>query len=144
MPNNAIEKMLLKSQSEPFAQKMGMQVKKIEPGYALVELRFTRNMLNLLGTMHGGAIFSLVDEAFELACNAYGTVAVALSMSITYFAAPELNTILQAEATEVNRTHRTGTYQIVVKDEHGKQIALSQALAYRKKEPLPFLNESSV
>jgi len=142
MNNYSIEKILERTQHEPYIRKLGIQVKKIEPGYALVEMKFTEDMLNLLGTMHGGAIFSLIDEAFELASNSYGTIAVALNMNITYFAAPERNATLQAEAKEVNRTHRTGTYQILVTDDKGRQIALCQALAYRKKEPLSFLEQT--
>lgn len=142
MNNNAIEELLKRTQTEPYALKLDIKAKKIEPGYALVEMKFTKDLQNLLGTMHGGAIFSLIDEAFELSSNSYGTIAVALNMNITYFAAPELNSTLRAEAKEVNRTNRTGTYQILVTDDKGRQIALCQALAYRKKESLPFLEET--
>ena len=128
--------------NEPYAQKLGIKVLKVAEGYALTEMKYTDEMTNLLGLMHGGAIFSLIDEAFELSANSHGTVAVALNMNITYMAAPQKGTTLRAEAKEVSRTSRTGTYQIRVMDEADNLIALCQALVYRKKDKLPFLESS--
>jgi acyl-CoA thioesterase len=128
---------------EPYAQKLSVKALKVEPGYALTEMKYTDDMTNLLGMMHGGAIFSLIDEAFELAGNSHGTIAVALNMNITYMAAPKIGSLLHAEAKEVSRTSRTGTYQIRVTDDAETLIALCQALVYRKKDVLPFLENKS-
>jgi acyl-CoA thioesterase len=91
--------------------------------------------------VHGGAIFSLIDEAFELSCNAHGTVAVALSMSVTFHNPPDPGAVLRAESREIHRSRKTASYEIKVRD--GKQllIASCQALAYRKETPLPFLEK---
>ncbi len=127
--------------SEPFAQKMGLELLKIEQGYSLVRMKFTPDMENIFGMAHGGAIFALIDEAFETASNSHGTVAVALNMNITYMATPSPGDILNAEANEVNKTNRTANYYITVKTGEGKLLATCQALVYRKKDPLPFLDE---
>jgi acyl-CoA thioesterase len=102
-------------------------------------MTFTKEMENIFGMAHGGAIFALIDEAFETAGNSHGTVAVALNMNITYTAAPSSGARLRAEAREVNLTKRTASYDIRVQDEKEKLIAVCQALVYRKKERLPFL-----
>ena len=128
-----------KVNEEPFARAMNLKLIDLDDGYSVVEMTFTKDMENIFGMAHGGAIFALVDEAFETAANSHGTVAVALNMNITYTAAPSPGARLRAEAREVNRTPRTGTYDIRVTDERQRLIALCQALVYRKKEKLPFV-----
>ncbi len=124
---------------EPYAKKMGLRLVKVDEGYALVEMKFTEEMENVFGMAHGGAIFSLIDEAFEVAANSHGTVSVALSMSITYVSSPKGGETLRAEGVEVSRSNRVATYSIQVKTKGGDLVAICQALVYRKREPLPFL-----
>jgi len=126
---------------EPFAQLMGLKLKKVDKGYSLVEMTTREEMENILGSTHGGAIFSLIDEAFETASNSHGTIAVALNMNVTFIAPPSPGAVLQAEAKEINLTSRTATYLINVTEEGDRLIATCQALVYRKKEMLPFLEE---
>jgi acyl-CoA thioesterase len=110
-------------------------------GYALVEMKCTKEMENIFQMTHGGAIFALIDEAFEISCNSHGTVAVALNVNITYHKASSPESTLRAEAKEVAKTRRTGSYYITVKDEKENLIASCQALAYRVGEKLPFLED---
>ena len=126
---------------EPYARLLGLRLKKVDKGYSLVEMKIREEMQNILESTHGGAIFSLIDEAFETASNSHGTVAVALNMNVTFIAPPSPGEILQAEAKEINRTPRTATYLINVTGEESRLIATCQALVYRKKEMLPFLEE---
>ena len=124
---------------EPFARKLGLKLVKLEPGYALVEMTLQPDTANIFEMTHGGAIFSLIDEAFELSCNSHGTVAVALSMTVTYHRPTTQGAILRAESREVYRSRKTGTYDIKVTEDEGVLIASCQAVAYRKREKLPFL-----
>jgi acyl-CoA thioesterase len=87
---------------------------------------------------HGGVLFSLMDEAFQIACNSRGRAAFALNVSVTYIRPTHPGDSLAAEARELALTPRTGTYEITVFDQNGEKVALAQALAYRKKEPVPF------
>lgn len=128
-----------KVNEEPFARKMNLQLIDLSDGYSVVEMTFTKDMENLFGMAHGGAIFALIDEAFETASNSHGTIAVALHMSVTYTAAPLPGARLRAEARELNLTARTATYDIKVTDQDQTLIAVCQALVYRKKDSLPFL-----
>lgn len=124
---------------EPFAKMMGMRLEEIGQGYALVELKLAEQMMNIFGTTHGGAVFSLIDGAFEVAANSYGTVAVALNVNVSYINPSAFGDTLRAEAREVSRSRRISTYLIQVKNDKGELIASCQAMAYRKKDPLPFL-----
>jgi acyl-CoA thioesterase len=124
---------------EPFALKFGLRLVELNDGYSKVEMNFTPDLENIFGMAHGGALFALIDEAFETASNSHGTVAVALNMNITYIAPPLPGSRLTAEAKEFNRTNRTAVYDIRVTDGPGNLIASCQALVYRKGTPLPFL-----
>jgi acyl-CoA thioesterase len=126
-------------EEEPYAKKMGLVLVEVDSGYSLVEMKFTEDMENVFGMAHGGAIFSLIDEAFEVASNSHGTVSVALSMSVTYVSSPKKGDTLFAEGREVSRSNRVATYSIQVKTDGGDLIAICQALVYRKRDPLPFL-----
>lgn len=124
---------------EPFALKFGLRLVELAEGYSKVEMMFTPDMENLFGMAHGGALFALIDEAFETASNSHGTVAVALNMNINYVMSPPPGSRLIAEAREFNRTRKTANYDIRVYDTHERLIASCQALVYRKGTPLPFL-----
>jgi len=126
---------------EPFARKSGLRLVELEEGYSKVEMTFTPDMENIFGMAHGGALFALIDEAFETASNSHGTMAVALNMTVTYLAAPSPGSRLTAEAREFSRTRKTANYDIKVYDDENRLIASCQALVYRKGTPLPFLQE---
>jgi len=123
---------------ESFSQKFGLQLADVREGYGKVEMRFTSDMENMFGMAHGGAIFSLIDAAFEVASNSHGTMAVALNMNINYLASPQKGALLTAEAKEINRTKKTAVYDIRATDDSGKLLASCQALVYRLEKPLPF------
>ena len=126
-------------EQEPFGRKFGITLVDLKEGHARVEMRFTSDMENMCGMAHGGAIFSLMDAAFEAASNSHGTMAVALSMSIQYLASPPKGSLVNAEAREINKTKRTAAYDIRATDESGNLLAACQALVYRMEKPLPFL-----
>ena len=121
-----------------YARKLGLKLVDLSDGYAAVEMTPDYDDTNLFGMIHGGAVFSLIDEAFQASCNSHGRVAVALSVNIVYHNPTNPGIRLRAESREVHRSKKTGTYDIRVTDEKDVLIASCQALAYRKKEQLPF------
>jgi acyl-CoA thioesterase len=126
---------------EAFASKFGLKLLEIGDGYSKVEMQFRPDMENMFGMAHGGALFALIDEAFETAGNSHGTLAVALNMNVTFIASPKPGSTLRAEAREVSSTRKTASYDIKVHDERGRLIATCTALVYRKGSPLPFTEE---
>ena len=129
---------------EPFARALNMELIELELGYSAVEMMYNPSTMdNIYDRAHGGAIFGLIDEAFEAACQTHGTVAVALNVNVTYVSSPEAGKLLRAEAKEVARTKKTASYDIRVTEKDGRLIATCQALAYRTGKPIPFLKEST-
>jgi acyl-CoA thioesterase len=131
-----------KVSEEPFAKLLNITLKDVKEGYAVCEMEYTEQMDNIYGSAHGGAIFSLIDEAFEISSNSHGTIAVALNINVTYMKTPKKNTLLRAESKEINRTRRTASYEITVRND-GNLIAVCHALVYRKDDPIPFLTSAS-
>jgi acyl-CoA thioesterase len=140
--NQAVKEAIFKAVNrEPFAAALGMQLICLEAGYSCVEMDYNPGLMdNIYQRAHGGAIFSLIDEAFETVSQAYGTIAVALNINVTYVRSPEPGDRLRAEAMEISRTRRTASYDIKVTDKRNHTlIASCQALAYRTGKPIPFL-----
>jgi acyl-CoA thioesterase len=125
---------------EPFAVMLGIELVELEDGYSRVEMVYdpTRQD-NIYSRAHGGAVYGLIDEAFETAGQTDGTVAVAMQVSVTYVASPQPGNRLSAVARRITQTKRTASYDIKVSDPAGRLLAVCQALAYRTGKPIPFL-----
>ncbi|VEN74542.1 Thioesterase [Candidatus Desulfarcum epimagneticum] len=118
--------------NEPLAKAMGMELVELGPGRSAVAMTYDPvKMDNIYGRAHGGAVFALIDEAFETASQTDGTVAVALNVNVTYVAAPGAGDRLRAEARMASRTRKTSLFDITVTDGDGALIARCAALAYR-------------
>jgi acyl-CoA thioesterase len=141
MNKKAIHALVQEVEKESYAQKMNLKLRELKPGYAMVEMEPQPDILNIFGMTHGGAIFSLIDEAFQLSCNSHGQVAVALNVNVTYHKSPDISSRLKAISRETHLSKKTATYEIKVYDQGETLIASCMALAYRKKEKLPFIND---
>ena len=125
---------------EPFAQALKMELIELEDGYSVVRMvNDPDKMNNIYNRAHGGALFGLIDEAFETAAQTEGTIAVALNVNITYVTSPRPGVVLEAQARQISQTKKTAGYEIKVTDEDDRLIATCQALAYRTGKPIPFL-----
>ena len=125
---------------ETFAQALNMKLVALEDGYSVVEMIYTpENMNNMYDRAHGGALFGLIDEAFETAGQTKGTNAVALNVNITYVNSPKPGSRLRAEANRVSETQKTASFDIKITDQDGNIITTCQALAYQTGKPIPFL-----
>ncbi|WP_135825883.1 hydroxyphenylacetyl-CoA thioesterase PaaI [Halorussus ruber] len=117
-------------ESDPFCEKLGVELTDLGPGTATTELTVTDDLLNFHGTPHGGAIYSLADAAFAAASNAEGDAALALETNISYFEAVEVGETLSADAERVHQRGRTASYRVTVTDERGDEIAAFRGRVY--------------
>jgi len=122
-------------QNDKFAERCNIELLSVAPGRATARMTLHPHHLNGIGTVQGGAIFTLADFAFAAASNSHGAVAVAVNASITFMKAAVTGT-LWAEARELSKNFKIGTYSIEVKDDQGDLVAHFQGLAYRKKDKL--------
>lgn len=121
-------------QRDQFADFIGIELLSVSKGYAKVKMEIKPHHLNGLDLVHGAAIFGLADYAFAAASNSHGTAAVGITVSVSYMTAARGEGALYAEATEVSKNRKLGTYLIDVTDENGEKIAVMMGTVYRKKE----------
>jgi acyl-CoA thioesterase len=114
------KKLLLKDAA---SRSMGMELKSVSPGNALVSMAVRGDMVNGHDIAHGGVVFTLADSAFACACNSYNIANVAQSCSINFIRPALLGDILLASATEVSRGRRSGVYDVRVENGAGKLVA---------------------
>lgn len=130
-----MDKMYQYFQQENFATHSAMHLTEISAGYAKAEMKIEKRHLNVLGTVHGGAIFTFADMAFAAASNSHGTVAVAINADISFVKAVSEG-YLYAEAKETSINPKIATYTVDVTNENGDTIAIFTGMAYRKKDAL--------
>ena len=110
--------------SSKYLQSNDMRVIDVHEGYAKVEMIIDEQILNGLGFVHGGALFSLGDTAAGAASFATGRASVPLSASINYIK-PGIGGKLIAIAQEISRGRTTGVYEIFIFND--KEVLLCRA-----------------
>jgi len=122
-------------ENDRYAAHTGIEVVEISSGRAKTRMKVENKHLNGIGTVHGGALFTLADFTFALAANSYGRVTVAINANISYLKAVKAGTLI-AEAQELSKSNRISNYTVKINEEGGELIAIFQGMAYRKKEKL--------
>jgi acyl-CoA thioesterase len=120
-----------KVKNDPYAKFLGVSIDKIETGYVECSLILTENMMNFLGTPHGGLLYSLADVALSIAANNNYPPTFALDIMGTYFKPAKPGDKLVASAMEINTTKKTGHYRMEIKL-NGELIATFSATVFRK------------
>ena len=110
-----------------FARMLGMEITDVWPRGARV-IMSPEGKENPHGVIHGGAIFSLADQAFAIAAN-QEAVQVATSVYIT-FMVPATGA-LEAVAEFCGETEQTALYRVSVKSGE-KLVASFEGVTFRK------------
>jgi acyl-CoA thioesterase len=130
-----MEAVIAQMKRDAFARHLGIELVEMGLGRSKVRMRLKEEHCNSVGMVHGGVTFTVADYAFAAACNSHGTVAVAIDCHISYLRPPEGDTLV-AEASEVSKSRRLGTYDVRVQDGEGNLVAVFQGMAYRKSEAI--------
>jgi len=136
---NEAPKDILKAISEKvdhedtFSQRIGVKLIELLPGFARTTLPVTEDTVNIYQMAHGGAIFSVADQACEAAGNSFGEPAVALQQNIHFLTAGRSGDFLEATAKVVHRSNRIGLIEFEVKNQEGLLVARGQQVIYFKK-----------
>lgn len=125
-----IKKLLNKDQYAAFS---GIELLEISPGKAKAKMPIKDMHRNGIGTVHGGAIFTLADFTFAAASNSHGTVSVALNTNISFVKAATKGT-LYATAEETAKNNKVGTYTVKITDDANDLVAIFEGMSYRKKD----------
>jgi len=117
--------------NDPYLQFLGIEVEAAADGHAVCSLTIAEHMLNFLGLVHGGLIFSLADAAFSAASNSDWSPSFALDVSGSFLKSVRPGDRVTAEAVRISATKRTGLYRMDVR--HNEDlIATFNGTVYRK------------
>lgn len=119
--------------NDPASQTLGAKLVSVAPGQACMSMTVRADMLNGHKTCHGGFIFALADSAFAFACNSRNLATVASGCSIDYLAPGFEGDVLTAYANEYSLAGRTGVYDVEVRNQDGKRVAIFRGRSYRIK-----------
>ncbi|TGE36368.1 PaaI family thioesterase [Desulfosporosinus fructosivorans] len=125
------DKLVKLLKNDRFAAFIGIELVKMEPGYAVAQMEIMENHLNGVNLIQGGAIFTLADFAFAAAANASGHVTVGINANIAYFKASKGKTLI-AEAKEVADSQKIAHYNVDVFNENEDYIAKVTFIGYKK------------
>jgi acyl-CoA thioesterase len=117
---------------DSFARQIGVKLIQLQPGFARASLSITGTTLNIYQMAHGGAIFSVADQACEAAGNSFGVPAVALQNNLHFLTAGRSGDILEATAKVTHRASRTGLIEFEVRNQEGHLLANGQQLIFFK------------
>lgn len=124
---SAIAEQIHTFNTSEFARLLGMEILEASDGYSRVTMDCAGKM-NPCGVAHGGAIFSLADQAGGIAANCCGTHRVGVSGTIHYIAPAKGKLVAVARRVADNGT--CATYSVMV-HEDDRLVAAFTAIAFR-------------
>jgi uncharacterized protein (TIGR00369 family) len=118
--------------SDAYVKGLDAELVEWDGGSATFRLRPESGHTNFVGTIHGGALFSLADAAIGVASNSWGRVSVLLTCESQFLSAPPVGDVLLARAVERSRTGRTAAFAIDVVSEADQTLrAAFTAMCFR-------------
>lgn len=128
IPKKVVDKMF---DNDAFSQWLG--IKRIEDGAGISVLKMTvrKEMLNGFYILHGGIAYSLADSALAFASNSQGKKAVSVETSISHIEACKEGDVLTTHTQEMSLSNKIGVYQITIKNQDDKTVALFKGTVYR-------------
>jgi acyl-CoA thioesterase len=123
-------------ENDLFSQWLGISVLDIKDGYSKIQMTVRPEMINGLGTVHGGIAFSFADSAFAFACNNRNILSVALDTSINFIKTIFVGDTLTAEAKEIHNGRSTGLYHVTIKNQNNHTVAMFKGTCFRTEKML--------
>ena len=121
---------------DKFSEWLGLEVIEVREGYSKLQAKIRPEMMNGVGSVHGGVTFSMADSAFAFSCNMYNNISVALDGNIYFTKAVREGDVFTIESQEVSSTKKTGIYDIKVTNQNNELIALFKGTCFRTGKPL--------
>lgn len=118
-------------ENDAFSKWMGVEIIEAEPGRSVLKIEVRKDMINGFSVTHGGITFALADSALAFAAGSHGRISLALDNKITYVKAVYEGDTITATAEEEHRGRQIGVYNITVKNQHEKTVAVMRGTVYR-------------
>lgn len=113
----------------PYYKTISMELLDLDRGKAIMVVHCARKHINPFGTVHGGALASVIDASCGLAVMYHlkeGEDAITISMHVD-FVAPMLQGDITAQARMIQRGKRLARAEAVLTDKSGRLVAKGHA-----------------
>jgi len=117
---------------DPFATFLGIEVEEVREAYSRVAVTVKPEFFNAVDRAHGAFIHAVADQAFAVACNSTGVMAIAVNFQINYLSSAGDGERIFAEGRPVNIGRKVSVWSIEVPGSAGKLIATGTGTAYHK------------
>jgi acyl-CoA thioesterase len=118
-----LEIVQLMLEKDAFSQLLGIEVLQISEGSCQLAMSVSKDLLNGFNIAHGGICYSLADSALAFAANSYGFQSVSIETSISHVKKVVENDCLTATVKELNKTFKSGLYEVTVTNQHQEPVA---------------------
>ena len=116
------EKSLEVNRHNPFVQLIGVEIVEVAPDRSLLRLELRPETMNPHGLVHGGALFTLADNAAGCAASTDGRTYVTQAGDI-HFLRVQASGAVQAEARVRHRGRSTVLVEVTLTGEEGRLLA---------------------
>lgn len=116
------EKSMEVNRRNPFVQLLGVEIAEVGPDRSLLRLALRPETLNPHGLVHGGALFTLADNAAGCAASTDGRTYVTQAGDI-HFLRVQAYGAVQAEARVRHRGRSTVLVEVTLTGEEGRLLA---------------------
>lgn len=116
---------------DQFSQWLGIELLDIKDNYCLIKMPIKSEMINGLGTVHGGVTFAFADSALAFSSNNNGDAAVALNCFISFSKAVREGDILVAESMLLTDTRKTAVYDIIITNQDDEVVSGFRGTVYK-------------
>lgn len=121
---------------DQFSKWLGLELLEFRAGYVRLQGTIRPEMMNGIGSLHGGITFAMADSAFAFTCNMENNISVALEANISFTKAGYVGDVFTIESTEINSTRKIGVYEVKITNQHDELVALFKGTCYRIGKPL--------
>ena len=115
---------------DAFSQWLGIEVLEIAPRRSTLRMTVRAEMINGFGVTHGGIVYSLADSALAFACNAKGTIWMAVENTVGYPKSVTTGDVLTAVATEESAGNKLGFYRVLVTNQKDELVSTFRGTVY--------------
>ena len=119
-----------------FCNRLGIQIRDIAPGRAVVVKTVGPEDVNPLGIPHGGVYFSMADTACGTAMATHGYAAVTMDANYHFLKSAAVGDTLTTESFEVRSGRTIGVYDVRITNQDGTLLGTGTFTFYRLDQKL--------
>ena len=123
------------NQSDPFKNACNIQVLEMGQGHSKIQMDMEEKLLNFMGTLHGGALFTLADVAAGTSITYHNRRCVTLNSNINFIKSPAFGKIT-AYGREISLDGNIANCEIEIYDHTETLVGKAEFTMFVMEQPL--------